>query len=198
MNDFFRRLPVVAALLAVVCLCCACPLFAADDFAAEVPRVEDGGKPYLTVFGDVPFNVAELKALHPNAHFRHVKTTSDPIASRYAATVGQWPAVVYQEPDGSVIFKASGKDVPRTAQEVASVGFTAAGGRCRPFRPEPEPTPSPVAPPAPPVYEPTPSTVPDTVSAPDESENTWVYLVIFGAVAGITAVIAWAREIRGE
>lgn len=192
MNDLFRRVPLLAALFAVL-LCLPCAVFAADDFGAEIPRVEDGAKPYLTVFGDVPFNVAELQAMHPNAHFRHVKTKNDPIAARYAATVGNWPAVVYQEPDGSVIFKASGKDVPRTAQEVASVG-----GRCRPlFRPDPEPTPAPVAPVAPPVYEPT---VPDTV-VPDVSEPeapAWIYIAIFAVTALVSAGIAWAREIRGN
>lgn len=194
-NVFGVRLGIVAALLCAVLCLFAGPAIAADefnDYAAEVSRVEDGAKPYLTVFGDVPFDVAELKAMHPGAHFRHIKTKNDPVAARYTATVGEWPAVVYQQPTGEVVFKVSGKNVPRTAHEVASVG-----GRCRPFRPQPEPAPepAPIAPVAPPTYD---ETIPDTVDEPVADEPVWLYVLIGAVSAAVSAGIGWLREIRGE
>lgn len=159
----------------------------------EVQRIEDGDKCYLTVFGDVPFDVQKLKAMHPDVHFRHVKA-NDPIAKRYQPTVGVFPAVVYQSPDGKVLFKVSGDNVPQTENELQLMS-----GRCRPFRPCPEPTPSPsppVEPPtiSPPIVDDTPVVVPDS---PEEAP-IWVYVAIGGAALVLSIVIKVKREVTGD
>jgi len=155
---------------------------------AEIARPEDGDRNYLTVLGDAdPAIVVELQASLPNAHFHHYKS-DDPILSRYEKTVGTFPAVVYQQPNGIVIEKRSGANFPRSQRELN--GFAE---QCRPFRPKPEPTPpvQPLPPVAPPVIDP----VPDTNGG---DPSIWLYVLLFGGAGASAAGYQWYKEIKGE
>lgn len=156
----------------------------------EIPRLEDGGKNYLTVLGDVDGNTVQmLQKSIPIAHFTHYKN-GDPLAERYRPYVGEFPAVVYQEPSGRVIEKRSGANFPRSMRELT--GFA---DDCRPFRPRPEPTP-PVQP-APAVVPLQPLVVPDTVPE-EEGADVWVYVLLLALSGAGAAGYQWYKEIKGD
>jgi len=161
------------------------------EVKAEIARPEDGDRNYLTVLGDAdPVIVEKLRGSFPAAHFHHYKS-NDPILPRYAKTVGTFPAVVYQKPNGIVIEKLSGDNFPTSQRELT--GFVE---QCRPFRPRPEPTP-PVQPepPVAPLVVPTP--VPDTNGGEDGAGVLlYVILAALGAAGG--AGYGWYKEIKGE
>jgi len=149
------------------------PFSAQAEVGKEVARPEDGHKLYVTAFGDVPDTViSEVRAKYPDAHYRHF-TDTDPMAERYRATVGQFPAIVVQEPSGKVIYKKSGIE------------------GCRPCRPDPAPVAPPVAPPV--LIEP----VPDTV-VPDTEPNYLVAGALLVAGAGVGAGRRFYSELKGN
>lgn len=145
--------------------------FANAEAGKEVARPEDGAKLYVTAFGDVPDNVIkEVQAKYPNSHFKAI-ADNDPMAERYRPTVGQFPAIVVQQPSGKVIYKKS--------------GLTG----CRPCKPV-EPTP-PVAPPV--LVEP----IPDTV-VPDTEPNYLAAGLLLVAGAGVGAGRRFYSELKGN
>lgn len=160
-----------------------------SEVKAEIARPEDSYKNYLTVLGDADEAVVnKLRDSFPDAHFHHY-SNGDPILPRYEKTVGTFPAVVYQKPNGVVIEKLSGASFPTSQRELT--GFVE---QCRPFRPKPEPTP-PVQP-TPPVIVPTPGPVPDTSGEGDASVLLYIVLAALGAAG--SAGYGWYKEIKGE
>lgn len=161
------------------------------EVQAEIARPEDGNLNYLTVLGDADESIVnQLKSSFPNVHFHHYKS-NDPILPRYEKTVGSFPAVVYQQPNGVVIEKLSGDNFPRSQRELT--GFVE---QCRPFRPRPEPTP-PIQP-TPPVAPVAPTVVPDTSGTDNSGLPLWLYVILFGGSAAGSAGVQWYKEIKGE
>lgn len=184
---------LLVAMSAVSAYAVDSPLFGREDggwlVEKEIGRPNDAGKNYLTVFGEVAFDVAKLKVAHSDAHFRHIHS-NDPVLSAYMPYIGTLPAVLYTKADGTVIHKVSGKNVPKN-----DAGLPKLISDCRPFRPQP--TPAPVQPPVnpePPVY--APSVVPDT-----EDESNDIPIGIYAALAAL-GVLGGAgygvyKEIKG-
>lgn len=165
--------------------------FGGQMIEKEIARPNDGGKNYLTVFGEVGFDVNKLKAAHPEAHFRHIHS-NDPIVKEYLPYIGQLPCVLYTRNDGAVIHKASGRNVPANDSQLPRLISD-----CRPFRPQPDPAPvQPPVTPEPPVF--TPAVVPDTVEPVGDSAPTLLYVLLAALGAAGGAGYGWYKEIKGE
>lgn len=187
---------LLVAVFAISAYAADMPLFGVENAPAgqlvekEIGRPQDATRPYLTVFGEVSFDVAKLRAAHPEAHFRHIHS-NDPVLKEYMPYIGQLPAITYTRADGGVIHKMSGKNVPTRDSQLPQLISD-----CRPFRPQPNPAPvQPPVNPEPPVF--TPSVVPDTV--PDEQDASlgiYALLMALGAAGG--AGYGWYKEIKGE
>lgn len=201
-------------------------------FAADTPygvlveeRVvslpQDSGKWYLSVVGDPRdtryreilawFDASEdLKNLKAQVHFWQVASDSAIYRGRYAANVGGLPTVRMQQPDGTVVYEASGDSLPMTAEglygALAGGVLDAQGIRFLPWRremerrcpgpgpcptPSPEPAPEPEPQPldsggAPVIDRPVESGVPVGVSV-----GAAVACVVAGAAAGF--VVQWKK-----
>lgn len=111
------------------------------------------------------------------------------------------PAVVVQKPNGALVYKASGANIPDSAEALAeeireSLRRSAPNWDCRPYdpncRPKPKPQPAPL-PPAP-APAPLPDIRPVDPVAPSEDVINWGAGVLLVAVAlGGGAYAAWKR-----
>lgn len=116
----------------------------------------------------------------------HVYAVSDPLwKQRLQPHYGvAAPAIIVQQPDGRVCFKASGASLPTDAGALAD-GIAQAVGQCRP-RPSPAPTPSPAPSPVVP-----PTTIPDLGPAtPVESDDgtAVLWMIAVPLLAGLAGL----------
>ncbi len=125
----------------------------------------------------------------------HVYALSDPLwrhrLQKYYSVAA--PAIIVQQPDGRVCYKASGANLPSDADALAD-DIAAALGQCRP-RPSPTPTPSPV-----PTPDPPPSLIPDITPAPPPAsdEGTSVlWMIAVPVLAGMAGLFQeWQQSNR--
>jgi len=125
-----RVLLSVCLLLAVLAAPCFADTATANGVLAEqrvVNLPNDQGKWYISVVGNAndtaytrvldwfEANVS-LKGLKNKVHFCPVTAGTPIYQERYAANVKGLPTVRVQKPDGTVVYEASGKNLPMTAE----------------------------------------------------------------------------------
>jgi hypothetical protein len=182
-------------LFALLCVCAMFTAGALNCFGKtqlEIAPPEDGNRCHLTVFGEVPVTVDILRSWRPDCHVRQFRH-DDPLAATYSPHVGKFPAIVYQSPDGTVLAKVSGAQLPRSVDGWESM----VKQQFRPFRcpvPQPQPAPAPVAPAAiPDLVVPVPDVPMEEPEAP-----IWIYFVLGGLAAGASLGIQILNEMKGE
>lgn len=161
-----------------------------------------GDAAYRRVLGWFEAN-ASLKDLKNKVHFCPVTSDTAIYQARYASNVKGLPTVRVQQPDGTVVYEASGKNLPMTAEglfgAIASAVNTAQGIRpVLPWRremdrrcPRPGPSPTPNPPPQPdPEPQPIDDGGPPDLESPVESVLPvwWAMLLALaiGAVVGVS------------
>jgi hypothetical protein len=166
-----------------------------------------GDAAYLRVLGWFEAN-ASLKGLKNKVHFCPVTSDTAIYQARYASNVKGLPTVRVQQPDGMVVYEASGKSLPMTAEglygAIASAVNTAQGIRpVLPWRremerrcPRPGPGPAPNPPPQPdPAPQPIDDGGPPDLDSPVESVlPAWWAMLIALAVGSVAGVARKWRE----
>ena len=127
-----------------------------------------------------------LASLKAQTHFHQYDQGSVLYKTRLAHAVPDAPAVVVQTADGKVVYKASGANLPQSADELASNISISLGG-CRP-RPRP---------PAPPQPQPDVDVdvhpIPDVAPQPARPEFPWALLVVAVLIGGAVPVVLHFR-----
>jgi len=112
-----------------------------------------------------------LASLKAQTHFHQYDTTDALYKTRLAHAVPDTPAVVVQQADGKVVYKASGVNLPQSADELAGNISISLGG-CRP-RPRPQPAPKPDV-----DVDVDVTPIPDIAPQPARPEFPWVLLIV--------------------
>ena len=127
MNKLLLSVLCLLAVFAAVVPCLADTVngVLAEERVVSLPQ--DQGKWYVSVVGnstDPRYNEivgwfdtnASLKKLKNQVHFCPITTDTAIYQARYAANVKGLPTVRVQQPDGTVVYEASGKNLPMTAE----------------------------------------------------------------------------------
>jgi hypothetical protein len=204
--------------LLVACLLAATPTFAdqwrcdADGGVCYTSRVinlpQDQGKLYTTIIGkpNDPHvqqllrwfdQNPDLNRIKQSTHFHFLSSDSVMFKSRYDATTGDLPCLRIQQPDGTVVYQCSHKNLPLSAEALAnSISTTCLRRNVQPdlhyhFHQVPDA----------PKPEPQPEKQPDifTPGKPSKFEiPAWVFVTL-GVVALVGGIaVKWAKELRGQ
>jgi hypothetical protein len=190
----------------------------AEERIVRLPN--DQGKWYVSVVGDASdaayqrvlgwFDTnASLKTLRAQVHFCPVTADTAVYVERYASNVKGLPTVRVQKPVGEVVYEASGKNLPLSAEglygAIADGVYVAQGirpvlpwrrdmeRRCQPG-PQPEPSPQPQP-------DPEPSPIDDGGAPAVEPQTVapgWVLplLCVVGFVGGLVA--GYGRQVYAK
>lgn len=121
-----------------------------------------------------------LQALAAQTHYNVMHADNPLYQVRHAKSVGDdFPCVTIQHPDGRLIAKVSGANMPATADGLATI-LAKRIEDCRP-RPKPTPTPTPVPQPQPVLPDLLPDVTPQP--APEDEAVQWLVVVVLGLVA---------------
>jgi hypothetical protein len=166
---------------------------------------EDGNRWYLTVATDGRNEWAAtwfdadpcLARLKTQTTFNHYTPSNQMFRWRESLQIGNmFPIVALQRADGGVVYKASGRDFPRSAAQLADE-LAQAIAHCPNCHPKPTPTPSP---------QPTPNVVPDMrpndqAPQPDEEPSPLLIVVLGAAIGaafkGVSHLKSSARPLTG-
>jgi hypothetical protein len=133
----------------------------------------------------------ELNRIKQTSHFHFLSSESVMFKSRYDATTGDVPCLRIQQPDGTVIYQCSRRNLPLSPEALANSISTT----CLRRNVQPEPQPNlhfhyTVAPAPDLEPEPTPDIQPDVFTNSNAMQGKWWMLAIAG-VASTFAGVAW-------
>lgn len=188
---------LLAAIFALL-LCC--------NLRAEqvIDLPQDGGRYYTSIFLNEASNIpgwfqsdARLATLKAQTQFNVVQTSDPQFAERYGKAVTEFPCVAITKADGSLIFKASGKNLPNNSADLVAMIRAAAAVKTQNAGPErycqPDtghescrcrPKPAPVVQPTPPVDEKVPDLLGGEMAEAEAEPRLPVWLGVMLGVAG--------------